>query len=367
MTRRPAATVDGVDAAAYVIPTDEPESDGTIAWDSTTIVVVHVRAGRSTGMGYTYGDRSIVEFVRSELAGVVEGSDPFDVGRTWNEMGAAIRNAGRPGVGMMAIAAIDVALWDLEARLLDVALVDLLPAYRDEVAVYGSGGFTSYTLERIEAQLGGWVDDGIPRVKMKVGRRPADDPARLDTARKAIGDAALFVDANGAFDRKQALAWAHRYRGEWDVVWFEEPVTSADFEGLRLVRDRGPGGLDVAAGEYAYVLTDFTNLVTNGCVDCLQVDATRAGGITGVQQAAGLAAGHHVEVSGHCAPNLSAHALCGLPGVRHLEYFHDHVRIERLLFDGALEPVGGALRPDRDRPGHGLVLKQADAEPYRVA
>jgi L-alanine-DL-glutamate epimerase-like enolase superfamily enzyme len=203
------------------------------------------------------------------------------------------------------------------------------------------------------------VADGIPRVKMKLGRDPRADPERLRAAREAIGEETeLFVDANGAFSAKEAVRWARRYEEEWDVRWFEEPVSSADLAGLRLVREHTR--LDVAAGEYAYVAADFRNLV--GCVDCLQADVTRCGGITGLLRVNGLAAAHGLDVSGHCAPQLSAHALCGVDRLRHLEYFHDHVRIERMLFDGVLEPVGGALVPDTSRPGHGLELKRADAE-----
>jgi L-alanine-DL-glutamate epimerase-like enolase superfamily enzyme len=350
--------VDSLDVRAYTVPTDAPESDGTLEWDSTTIVVVELHADGQTGLGYTYGDASIAEFVRRNL-----GAPDLSPRRAWSELGAAIRNAGRPGLGFMALSAVDTALWDLRARLLGVSLVDLLGPAHDEVPVYGSGGFCSYTLGRIREQLGGWVEAGIPRVKMKLGREPSRDPARLDAAREAIGaDAELYVDANGAFSRKQALGWAERYEGEWGVSWFEEPVSSADFEGLRLVRDRGPGGLDVAAGEYAFVPRDFVNVV--GAVDCLQADVTRCGGITGLLKAAALAEAHGLDVSGHCAPQLSAHALAACPNLRHLEYFHDHDRVERLLFDGCLEPAGGALRPDRSRPGHGLELKHADAERY---
>jgi L-alanine-DL-glutamate epimerase-like enolase superfamily enzyme len=239
-----------------------------------------------------------------------------------------------------------------------VPLASLLPAAHDRVPVYGSGGFCSYSLERLGEQLGGWVEQGIPRVKLKLGREPARDPDRLDAARAAVGDAELYVDANGAFGAKEAVRWAARYVEEWDVRWFEEPVSSADFDGLRLVREHST--LDVAAGEYAYVAADFRNLI--GCVDCLQADVTRCGGITGLLRVNGLAAAHGLDVSGHCAPQLSAHALCGVDRLRHLEYFHDHVRIEAMLFDGVLEPVDGALLPDRSRPGNGLQLKRADAQ-----
>jgi L-alanine-DL-glutamate epimerase-like enolase superfamily enzyme len=353
--------VESLAVSAYTIPTDEPESDGTFEWDSTTIVVVEAYGGGETGLGYTYGPKAIGAVVEELLEEVVRGADVGAPAEVWHEMGVRLRNAGRPGMGFMAVAAVDIALWDLKARLAGQALVDVLPRAHDEVPIYGSGGFCSYSLERLVEQLGGWVEDGIPRVKMKLGRHPDQDPVRLDAAREAIGDdTEFFVDANGAFSRKEALGWAERYARNWGVSWFEEPVSSADFEGLRVVREHAPDGLEVAAGEYAYVPADFHNLI--GCVDCLQADVTRCGGITGMLGVAGLAEAHQLDVSGHCAPALSAHALCAVSRLRHLEYFHDHVRIERMLFDGILEPAGGCLRPDRSRPGHGLELKRADAE-----
>jgi L-alanine-DL-glutamate epimerase-like enolase superfamily enzyme len=366
--RRVGSPVETLDVFACEIPTEQPESDGTFAWDSTTMIVVEVSAGGASGVGYTYGDRAIVTLIRSRLAETVLGQDCFDVPALWSGMGAAIRNAGRPGMGMMALSAVDIALWDLKARLLDVSLTGLLGASHAEVPVYGSGGFTSYSAERLHDQLSGWVNDGITRVKVKVGRSPGDDAARMDVARKAIGDRAeLYVDANGAYSsRKQALDWAYRFRQEWDVTWLEEPVSSADFEGLRLLRDRGPAGLDIAAGEYGYVLADFRNLLTAGAVDCLQADVTRCGGITGLLQVAALSAGYGIDVSGHCAPAASLPVLAAIQRLRHLEYFHDHVRLERILFDGIIEPRGGVLHPDRSRPGLGLAVKRADADRYRV-
>jgi L-alanine-DL-glutamate epimerase-like enolase superfamily enzyme len=360
---RTEAGVERLDVSAYEIPTDEPESDGTLEWDSTTIVVVEAHAGGETGLGYTYGPAATGKLVEEKLASEVEGADALAPAETWERLGRALRNAGRPGIGFMALAAVDTALWDLKARLLGIPLVDVLPRAHDAVPLYGSGGFCSYSLERLREQLGAWATDGLPAVKMKISREPQHDPERLDAARAAIGDEVkLFVDSNGALGRKEALDWAHRLRREWGVSWFEEPVSSADFEGLRLVREQGPGGLEIAAGEYAYVLADFRNLLA--CVDCLQADVTRCGGITGLLQAAGLAHGRGLEISGHCAPQLSAHVLCAVQNLRHLEYFHDHVRVESLLFDGVLEPEDGALRPDPSRPGHGLELRRADAERY---
>lgn len=349
--------VDRVEAFARTIPTDGPESDGTLEWDSTTIVVVQVFAGETVGLGYTYTHDAAVRLIEDKLAPAVRGLDVVrDTSRAWHEMGNLLRNVGRPGLGFMALSAVDIALWDLRARLLDQPLVDVLGGVRDEAAVYGSGGFTSYSLERLAEQLAGWVEQGIPRVKIKLGRVPDEDPARLDAVRVAIGDETeLFVDANGAFDRDEAVEWANRYADEWGVTWFEEPVSSADAEGLRYVRERS--SLDVAAGEYAYVPADFENLLRANAVDCLQVDVTRCGGYTGFLNAAGLAEQYGLQISAHCAPQVSAHVCCAVPQFRHIEYFHDHIRVEHELFDGVLSPEAGALRPDRSRAGHGLQLK----------
>jgi L-alanine-DL-glutamate epimerase-like enolase superfamily enzyme len=349
--------VDRLDVFARTIPTDEPESDGTLEWDSTTIVVVQAHAGGEVGLGYTYTHDAAARLIEDKLAPLVRGWDVEDVSGAWHLMGRELRNIGRPGLGFMALSAVDIALWDLLARLRKKPLVELLGATRDEAPVYGSGGFTSYSLERLRAQLSGWIEAGIPRVKIKVGRSPDEDPERLQAARAAIGDGAeLYVDANGTFDREEAIAWADRY-ADWGVTWFEEPVSSADFDGLRIVRERAPAPLDIAAGEYAFVPADFRNLLEAKAVDCLQIDVTRCGGYTGFLRAAALADEYGIDVSAHCAPQASAHACCAVPRFRHVEYFHDHVRVEAMLFDGALEPEGGALRPDRKRPGHGLALK----------
>src|SRR5256714_8201737 len=337
---------------AVTIPTDGPESDGTLEWDSTTIVIVRV----DDGIGYTYCDRAAAELIRSQLADCIGE----DVRASWLAMNRAVRNAGRPGIASCAISAVDQALWDRKARQYGIPLVELLGPAHESVPIYGSGGFCSYSNERLQEQLGDWAAARIPRAKMKVMPEPERDPARLDAAREAIGDdVELFVDANGAFGRKRALAWAERYALDWGVTWFEEPVSSDDLEGLRLIRDSGPAGLVIAAGEYAYVPADFRQLV--GCVDCLQADVTRCGGITGLLSASGLANAHSIDISAHCAPAISAHAFCAVERRRHLAYFHDHVRLEGMLFEGVPEPEDAVLRPDRSRPGNGLELKHRDA------
>ena len=361
---RPA--VSRVEVAAYVVPTDAPEADGTIAWDRTTLVCVHAHAGGAVGFGYTYAAEAAAQLVGAMLADVVLGRDALDVMAAWVAMLRAVRNAGRPGVASMAVAAVDSALWDLKAKLLGQPLVSLLGAARDAVPVYGSGGFTSYTVERLQEQLAGWVEQGIGRVKMKVGTHPDQDVERVRAARQAIGpEAELFVDANGAYSRKQALAFAERF-ADLGVNWFEEPVSADDLDGLRLLRDRGPAGMDVAAGEYGYDLPYFRRMLEAGAVDVLQADASRCAGVTGFMRAAAVSEAFGLPLSAHCAPALHLHLGCAVPALRHLEYFHDHARIASMLFDGFRPPEGGALVPDLSRPGMGLELKRADAGRYAV-
>jgi L-alanine-DL-glutamate epimerase-like enolase superfamily enzyme len=279
----------------------------------------------------------------------------------------AIRNLGRPGISSMAISAVDASLWDLKARLLELPLVTLLGQRRDSAPIYGSGGFTSYSREQLQRQLGDWVASGIPRVKMKIGRHPGADPGRVAAAREAIGpDAELFVDANGAYSRKEALALAEIFAAESGITWFEEPVSSDDLEGLHLIRDRAPSGMAIAAGEYGYDLWYFRRMLEANAVDVLQADATRCAGITGFLRVDALVESRSMQLSAHCGPGLHVHPCCAINNFRHMEYFHDHVRIEHMLFDGALTPVHGALRPDLSRPGMGLELKPADAARYAV-
>jgi L-alanine-DL-glutamate epimerase-like enolase superfamily enzyme len=355
-----------VGASAYRIPTDAPESDGTLAWDSTTLVLVRINAGSASGIGYTYADGATAILVRDKLAPLLHGRDALSVGARWQEMAGAIRNLGRPGICATAIAAVDVALWDLKAKLLDISLAALLGAARDSIAVYGSGGFTSYSEESLAQQLAGWVDSGMRRVKMKIGREPEQDLQRVRTARAAIGpDAELFVDANGAYRCKQALAFARAF-AELGVSWFEEPVSSDDLSGLHLLREAGPSGMAITAGEYGYDLGYFRRMLEAQAVDVLQADATRCCGITGFLGVAALCEAFCIPMSSHCAPALHLPLCCAARPAIHLEYFHDHVRIEQMLFDGAAVPRQGELAPDMSRPGLGIEFKRQDARCYEI-
>ncbi|MGE0161088.1 MAG: enolase C-terminal domain-like protein [Gemmatimonadales bacterium] len=367
MTERASAPVDAIEARAYTIPTESPESDGTLEWDATTIVVVRARAGRELGTGYSYTAAEAAALIERLLAPLAIGRPVRERAACWWDMQRAVRNVGARGLVASAIAAVDTALWDLDARLRDVPLAEMLGAVRERVPLYGSGGFTSYPASTLREQLAGWTDAGFAGVKMKVGRDPDHDVGRVREARAAIGDGVeLMVDANGAYDARQALRLANEF-AEVGVVWFEEPVPSDDREGLAFVRQHAPPGMAIAAGEYAYTLDDFRDLLVPRAVDVLQADMTRCGGYTGFLLAAALCAAHRVPLSTHTAPALHLPVACAAPTLLHVEHFFDHVRIESRLLEGAPQPESGALTVDRARPGHGLRFRHEAAEPFLVS
>ena len=360
--------VEQLAARAYRIPTDLPEADGTAAWNATTLVVVHATAGGRSGVGYSYTHACAAALIASLLADIVRGRDALDPPGAWRAMQVAVRNFGREGIAATAISAVDVALWDLKALLLQQPLAKLLGCYRTTVPIYGSGGFTSYDERQLTRQLAEWVErDGCRWVKMKVGSHPEEDPARVAAAKRAIGAATLFVDANGAYQVRQAQQLGRRFAADQQVGWFEEPVSSDDLAGLRAVREHLPGNIEVAAGEYGYTSDYFRQMLGSGAVDVQQADATRCGGVTGFMQAAALCEAFHTDLSAHCAPALHRHLGCAAPRFRHLEWFHDHVRIEQQLFEGAPLPHDGQVQPDLSRPGLGLTFRRQDAQRFAVA
>lgn len=363
---KPGAPIEKAVVSAYTIPTDAPEADGTLSWDSTTLIVAELECGGKTGLGYTYGNHATAGLARHLAEKCLVRKQALDIPGLHAVMLRQVRNDGNVGLGAMAVSALDIALWDLKAKLLGCSVVSLLGAAATSVAAYGSGGFTSYSDQQLAKQLSGWVENGIRSVKMKIGTDPERDPQRVRAARKAIGaDAALFVDANGGYTAKQAIALAEQF-AESGVTWFEEPVSSDHLDDLRRVRDAVPAGMDVAAGEYGYSPLYFRRMLSSQAVNVLQLDATRCRGFTGFLAGAAIAESFGCPLSAHCAPSLHMHVACAVPGFRNVEYFHDHVRIEKMLFDGFIPARNGQLEPDRSRPGLGLIFKRKDAERFAV-
>jgi L-alanine-DL-glutamate epimerase-like enolase superfamily enzyme len=351
------ATITDVRTRVYRFPTACPEADGTLAWDATTAVTVEVHAGGTTGLGWTYSSAAAGAVVAGELAGVLTGRDAMDVPGAWAVMHRAGRDLGTRGLFGQALSAVDIALWDLKARLLDVPLAGLFGRIRDQVPVYGSGGFTTYNDAQLSEQVADWQKAGCRAVKIKIGEswgdRPLRDIARVCRLRElAEEDVALMVDANGAYEPGQARRMG-ALLDELGVVWFEEPVSSDDAADLGLLR--GVLNCDVVAGEYVSDVHEAARLTP--VVDCLQLDVTRCGGYTGWLRCAAVAGAAGLQVSGHCAPSLHAPVAAALPQVRHVEWFADHARLEPLLVDGAPPVNDGALQLS-DAPGHGMTLSE---------
>jgi L-alanine-DL-glutamate epimerase-like enolase superfamily enzyme len=352
-------TISSVTAAVRRFPLPEPESDATLTWDATTAVTVTLEAGGHTGVGWTYSSPAAAVVIAEHFSDVVYGHDAFDIAGGWEAMHRAARNLGTRGLVMQALSAIDIAWWDLKARLLDVSLVDLFGATRDRVPIYGSGGFTTLTRGQLEEQVGWWRSVGCHAMKIKIGEawgtRLDRDLKRVHELRRLAGDDVnLMVDANGGY----TVAQARRVGAALDdlgVVWFEEPVSSDDVAGLASVR--AAVRCDVTAGEYAADAYEIGHLLP--VVDCLQLDATRCGGYTGFLAGAAMARARNLQVSAHCAPALHAPVAAAVTNLRHIEWFADHARLEPRLVVGAPEPVNGELPVHRDGPGHGMSLRAA--------
>ncbi len=352
--------------SVYNIPADFAEADGTIEWRSTTMILVEVEAGGKTGLGYTYAHAATAMVIDKTLKQLVTGRDVMQLPMITQYMIRAIRNNGTCGISMMAVSAVDNALWDLKAKILGLPLVTLLGKVKDEMLLYGSGGFTTYSDEQLETQFTGWAEQGISNFKMKIGARIDADVDRVKIARQAIGkNAGLFVDANGAYTARQAIEKALAFE-KYQVSWFEEPVPSDDRAGLKFIREHVPGNMSIAAGEYGYNLPYFKAMLDAGAVDILQGDATRCGGISGFLKAGNLCEAYQLPYSSHCAPAQHLHAALALPSFYISEYFHDHARIEEIFFDGNPKPTDGVLRADLSKPGIGLTLKEADVEKYKI-
>jgi L-alanine-DL-glutamate epimerase-like enolase superfamily enzyme len=357
-------TVDRVEVEAYTVDTPEPEADGTLRWDATTAVVVHVGAGPATGLGWTYSSPAAAAVICEELSGVVTGRDPRDIGGAWGAMHRSCRNFGTRGLVMQALSAVDIGLWDLKARLHDTPLSTLVGQARSTVPIYGSGGFTTLDEGQLDEQVATWRAAGCTAMKIKIAQDWGSDiPRDLQRVCQlwelAGDDVALMVDANGGY----SVGQARRVGAALDdlgVVWFEEPVSSDDIDGLHIVKNAVR--CDVAAGEYISDRYDARHLAP--AVDCLQLDATRCGGYTGWLAASAIAAAHNLQVSAHCAPALHAPVAAAVTNLRHLEYFIDHTRLEAELFDGLPPASNGALTPNTTRPGHGMTLS-ATATQYR--
>ncbi|MDG5772685.1 enolase C-terminal domain-like protein [Mycolicibacterium fortuitum] len=358
-------SISRLDVTTYNVPTPAPESDGTLTWNATCAVVVQVGASDVTGTGWTYSSPAAAAVIAHHLRDIVLGQRPDDIAAIWAAMHRACRNYGARGLVMQALSAVDIAVWDLKARLGGRSLSDLLGRARAAVPVYGSGGFTNLDHDQLGEHIDQWRAAGCTAMKIKIGQSwgadTARDLSRVDDLRHLAGDGvALMVDANGAYTPAQARRIGHEL-DDLGITWFEEPVSSDDTDSLGLLRHTLR--CDVAAGEYTSDTYDAQRLAA--VVDCLQLDVTRCGGYTGWLAAAAVAAAHNLQVSAHCAPALHLPVAAAIAHLRHIEYFIDHVRLDATLFDGVPTATDGHLHVDSSVSGHGMAVSER-ASDYRL-
>jgi L-alanine-DL-glutamate epimerase-like enolase superfamily enzyme len=318
--------------------------------------------------GFGVGTPIARDVIERVLKPLLVGQDPLCIEKLWDDMFWRVRGYGRKGVAFCAISAVDIALWDLKAKLFGVPLYRLLGPYTDRVPIYGSGGWTSYSEAELVREQTGYVERGIPRVKMKVakdfGRSEREDIKRLAAVRKAVGDnVEIYVDANNGYYAKQAIGMA-RHLAEYDVKWFEEPVLADDISGLAAIARAID--IPVATGEHEYTRYGFKSLIAEGGADIVQPDVGRVGGVTEWMKVAHLASAFNLPIAPHAVQLVHLHLACCIPNLKVVEYLGTAEEGDRIWYTEFPEQRDGYWSPYPDRPGLGLELSPEAVRRYAV-
>lgn len=355
-------SIDKLEVKYFEIPTETPERDGTLEWLSTGLVTLELYSGSHKGLGYTYADRATASFLVEHALPYLKGKDESQHFLMLDVLKRKYRNLGNAGVTSMALSAVDIALWDLRASVLNISIQNLLGIRRECTPFYGSGFFLDDNSQDLMRQLEKFQNMGIDSFKMKIGDGFNSDISRMKDMRMRIGDeASLFVDANGYYGHKEALELS-REMEKFNVSWFEEPISSDDINGLQFLKDRFPFKVNLVAGEYCYQITDVLRLIESKAVDIIQVDATRCEGVTGAMRASQLAHAYNLPVSTHCAPLLHGNIGLSLENLYISEHFYDHTRIEEKYFTHKGSYIDGAYWPSSDQIGFGWDLNSQTRE-----
>jgi L-alanine-DL-glutamate epimerase-like enolase superfamily enzyme len=312
--------------------------------------------GGHEGVGFSYSKRAggPAQFAHAwEVAPDLIGEDPSDIGRLWTKLVWSGASVGRSGAATQALAAIDVALWDLKAKRAGLPLAKLLGAYRDSVRCYNtSGGFLHESIEQVKDNATRTLAEGIGGTKIKVGLPDsAMDLRRVGAVREHLGDGVpLMVDANQQWDRPTAMRVC-RALERFDLVWIEEPLDAYDTEGhAQLARSLDTA---VATGEMLTSVAEHYELIRHGAVDVIQPDAPRIGGVTQFLRLATLAEHQHLQLAPHFAMEIHLHLAAAYPHepwVEHFDWLYP-------LFNERLEIRGGRMYVS-DRPGLGVTLSE---------
>ncbi len=325
---------------------------------------VHIKTDEDIeGLGVGQASPGSAQLIETVLKQILIGQDPFDIEQLWSEMFWKLRTFGNKGIASQALSAVDIGLWDLKAKALALPLYRLLGAYTDAVPIYGSGGWTNLSEAELVAEMSGYVEQGIRRVKMKVardyGRGEAEDIARVAAVRKAIGDdVALYIDGNYGYYPKQAIYMAREFE-QFQVGWFEEPVLVDDVQGMAEIRRAID--IPIAAGELESGKYKFRELIAGGAVDIAQPDVGRVGGVTEWMKVAHLAHAFNLLVAPHAVQLVHLHLACATPNLKAVEYLGSLLECDNLWYTQIPEPKDGMWSPFPDKPGLGLEL-----DPYAV-
>ena len=350
--------------------------DSTIigAWEGgATSIFIHIKTDEGiegVGIAEPRPVHAIRAIVDREFKGLLIGQDPFNIEKIWNEMFWKIRNYGRKGVGIQALAAIDVGLWDLKAKALGVPLYRLLNPMYESVPVYGSGGWTNMTEEELVGEATGFVDQGFSKYKMKVGmnfgQEEKEDIKRVAAVREAVGDdIEVYVDANMGYNVKQAIRMTRIFE-EYNVGWLEEPVLADNITGLAEVTRASD--IPIATGENEYTRHGFKELIANRGADIIQPDVARVGGVTEWMKVASLADSFGLQIAPHGIPEVHLHLCMAIPYLKVVEYFDGgwgRVGKANFFTDVPL-PQNGMWTPFPDKPGLGFGLDPDAVAKYSI-
>ena len=324
-----------------------------------TIVRVFTEDGLE-GFGVTYhevGGEATKMLIEKNIAPRIIGKDPFETEVIWQDMFQYLRGVGRKGLMFCALSAVDIALWDLKGKILNMPLYRLWGGNKKQVPVYGSGGWTSYSDEELVEEMKEIVSRGYKMVKFKVGynggQSPSRDVERVRKVREAIGpDIGIMLDANNCWDAATGARFANRVK-DYDIMFLEEPVFADDIPGLR--RFKQSTDMPLASGEHEYTKFGARDLIMNNAADIVQLDGTRAGGFTEMLKVAALTQAWNLKFAPHAMENIHIHLVSACPNALFLERLLLFEELTRNVYDGAPEPVDGYMTIP-DLPGLGLKL-----------
>jgi len=361
--------ISGIETRLYRIPPAVQIEDSIQRishWEFVVSTVTTESGITGTGFAYTLGigGTALRELVDTYLTPLVLGHDLRDVERIWTRCWWELHALGSAGMTRFALAAIDIALWDILAKHAGVPLYRLLGGSRDRIPAYGSGINMHLDGEPLLDQMRGFLARGYRAVKMKVGRdNPEEDVERVASVRRLLGPGVrLMLDANQKWTAAEAIRRAHMLR-PFDPFWLEEPLLADDRAGHAHVRQAT--GIPIAVGETLYTRYEFADYMRAGAVDVVQADISRVGGFTEWMKIARLAESFNLPVTPHFLMELSVHALCAVPNGLILEDLQGGSLTDLGILAEPIRVVNGEMAPPA-RPGHGIVFDPAALRRYEV-